>query len=449
MPRTLHLVFAALVLTLSTALLLASQPMHAVDPGLRAGADLDGGGPLPGLTAGQTAAFNAGAEEFDHHHSASEGLGPRLQLNVCSGCHLAGGLGGTSPDVNPEIAFATELGAQNTIPSFLSLHGPAREARFLRNPDGSPDGGVHNLFTITGRDDAPGCHLQQPDFAKALREHNVIFRIATSVLGDGLVEAVPDATLLEYAQTDLRTVDGRRRHDFGIHGHAARAPFGGDANRGGTGTVSRFGWKAQNESMVKFVGEAYNVELGVSNDLFPGERDEDPHCQFASVPNDTMHMDDADPLEMISDMEKLAMFMRFSALPTPAHDTAAILHGRDLFTEVGCATCHRPTLTTGTSPVAALDHQTFSAYSDFLVHDMGALGDGVSQGSAGPTEFRTAPLAGMGSRRFLLHDGRTTDLVQAIAAHGMRGSEAAAVVNRFNWLSVADQNAVLLFVRSR
>jgi CxxC motif-containing protein (DUF1111 family) len=145
--------------------------------------------------------------------------------------------------------------------------------------------------------------------------------------------------------------------------------------------------------------------------------------------------------------------MRFLAPPTPSPDTpggaASIANGRNLFSSTGCALCHTPTLTTGNSAVAALRNQSANLFSDVLVHDMGdGLADGVSQGQAGPREFRSAPLWGLGQRIFFLHDGRTSDLVQAIQAHSSSGSEANGVISNFNNLRESSKQDILNFLRS-
>jgi hypothetical protein len=120
------------------------------------------------------------------------GLGPVFNLNSCGGCHAFPTTGCSSPPTNPHIAVATLLGAKNTIPSFMTANNPVREVRFMKNPDG----GVHDLFTITGRSDAPsGCTIAQPNFAAAVAANNAIFRIPTPTYGLGLVENVPDAGL--------------------------------------------------------------------------------------------------------------------------------------------------------------------------------------------------------------------------------------------------------------
>src|SRR5205814_10252015 len=123
------------------------------------------------------------------------GIGLRLNLDTDGIIQDKSMVGGTSPSVNPQMAFATKNGATNSIPSFITANGPVREARFVRNSDGSPDGGVHNLFTIAGREDAPGCALAQPDFARQLANNNVIFRIPTPVFGAGLIEQIPDSEI--------------------------------------------------------------------------------------------------------------------------------------------------------------------------------------------------------------------------------------------------------------
>jgi CxxC motif-containing protein (DUF1111 family) len=155
-------------------------------------------------------------------------------------------------------------------------------------------------------------------------------------------------------------------------------------------------------------------------------------------------------------MEAFADFMRTLAAPVPAASTASTQHGRALFTSVGCALCHTPTLTTGPfiangdegTPSAALSNQPANLFSDLLVHHMGKLADGVTQGAAGPDEFRSAPLWGVGQRIFFLHDGRTTDLMQAIRLHASTGSEANEVVSEFMELSAQDQQDLINFLRS-
>lgn len=423
----------------------------AQDPGVRGGSP-GAGGHLPGLTADQIAFFELGEEDFEEAEGVGDGLGPRFNADGCGTCHSQPAIGGTSPAVNPQVALATAFGANNVVPSFLSLNGPVREARFVRNPDGTPDGGVHGLFVISGRvddtGDASGCRIRQEDFERQVRNGNIIFRIPTAVFGSGLMESITDATL----RANLST-NAFRKFLLGISGRLN--------TNGNDGTASRFGWKAQNQTLLLFSGEAYNVEMGITNELFQSERDEDPNCQFSAVPNDNQLFDvHAGFPALITAIENFANFQRFLDQPTPSATTpggsASINRGRALFTDVGCNECHTPSLTTSPfATVAALRSQVANLYSDIALHNMGpGLADGVAQGAAAGDEFRTAPLWGLGQRIFFLHDGRTSDLVEAIQAHRSNGnhefksSEANRVIDSFNRLRRSERQDVLNFLRS-
>jgi len=439
-----------------------------VDPGVRGGAAV-AGRPLPGLTADESAFFQDGLARFLEIEtvtgSNNNGLGPRFNSNQCFSCHSQPDAGGSSPAQNPLIAIATLNGAQNKVPWFIAPNGPVREARFKRNPDGTNDGEVHDLFVITGRSDAVGCNIAQPDFLPAGNpvtgrggSRNIIFRIPTPVFGAGLIEAIPDAAVLANMQADASL-----KKEMGISGHA-NAHLSGNANRSANdGTITRFGWKAQNKSLLLFAAEAYNVEMGISNQLFPQERDETPGCLFTATPNDTLNFTTTPAAgvnpntAVLSDIEAFADFMRMLAPPTPAPETPSTVKGRALFAQVGCVHCHTPSFTTGkmiasgssTVPSAALSNQPVNLFSDILVHHMGrGLADGITQGGAGPDEFRTAPLWGVGQRVFFLHDGRTSNLVEAVEFHRSRGSEANKVIERFNRLSTPEKQEIINFLRS-
>ena len=416
-------VFATLLAAITTAGACFAQ---AKDPGVRGGAS-GGGGPLPGLNTAQLAAFNNGRTTFQEVDDVAEGLGPRFNLDSCGGCHASPAIGGASPAVNPQLAIASRMGARNTIPPFITANGPIREVRFKQNRDGSRDGGVHALFTITGRTDAPGCAIDQPDFSNA---SNLSFRIPTPNFGLGLIEAIPDTTLRNNLQQDRA-----RKNSLGISGHMNSS--------GNDGTMTRFGWKAQNKSLLVFSGEAYNVEQGVTNVVFMTEREENRACLFNATPEDGFGIDEE------NDVPQFANFMRFLNAPSPGATTASTTNGRRFFESVGCALCHTPSLTTGRSKIDALSGKTVNLFSDLALHSMGAgLADGITQGTAGPDEFRTAPLWGLGQRIFFLHDGRTTDLVGAINEHFSQGSEASGVVRMFNALPADQQQDMLNFLRS-
>jgi CxxC motif-containing protein (DUF1111 family) len=427
----------------------AGATLGVKDPGVRSG-PAGAGGPLPGLTSAELALFQAGRTAFLEEEAVPNGLGPRFNNDSCGGCHAQPATGGTSPSVNPQVAVATKAGANNVVPAFISLNGPIREARFKFKLDGTRDGGVHALFTIAGRTDAPGCVLAQPDFKREAARKNLIFRIPTPVFGAGLIEAIPDAAIMANWQEERR-----HRVAMGIIGRPNRHGPGRANTSSNDGSITRFGWKAQNKSLLIFAGEAYNVEQGVTNELFPTERDETSTCLFNGTPEDHTNFDASTATGALSDVTKFAIFMRFLAPPEPAPETPSTARGRNAFTEVGCALCHTPSLTTGRSSSAALSAQPVRLFSDLLLHRLGpGLADDIVQGVAGPDEFRTAPLWGLGQRIFLLHDGRTTDLVEAIEAHASRRnaqfspSEANAVIARFRALGDAKQQDLLNFLRS-
>jgi CxxC motif-containing protein (DUF1111 family) len=433
----------------------AQQPSPSVgmpqvhDPGVRTGAP-GAGGPLPGLGAAEIAFFTAAANRFQEIDSVSgtisgengSGLGPRFNMNSCSGCHAQPSVGGSSPAVNPQVAVARLHGAHNTLPSFITANGPVREVRFITNPNGTADGGVHDLFVITGRTDAPGCNIQQPNFAAALAANNAIFRIPTPVFGAGLVEGVSDLGL-ENALAE----NGFLKQQLGIAGQFNHS--------GNDGSITRFGWKAQNKSMLMFAGEAYNVEQGVTNELFPNEREPDPSCQFNGTPEDATNLTNtfnsgSPASDYSSDIVNFAAFARLSAAPAPVSPPSQVAsHGQQVFSNIGCQACHALQLTTAKSAYTRQSNVTFSPLSDFAVHDMGnGLADNISQGGANGQQFRSAPLWGVGQRIFFLHDGRTTDLVQAIRQHASAGSEANAVINNFEMLAPADKQSLLVYLRS-
>ena len=322
------------------------------------------------------------------------------------------------------------MGARNTIPSFITANGPVREARFILRPDGTLDGGVHNLFSIAGRMDAPGCNLRQPDFAAQLAANNVIFRIPTPLFGLGLVENTPDSVL----KANLASTAGQRQ-GLGI---------GGTFNLSGNdGTIMKFGWKAQNKSLTMFAGEAYNVEIGITNDVMPNERNAVQGCVFNATPEDSHSQAGG------SDIDAFVDAMRLSAPATPAPSTSDIEAGRQAFEKVGCVLCHSETLTTAQSYYTGMSYVQYHPFSDFALHHMGNnLADGINQGMATGDEFRTAPLWGIGQRLFFLHDGRTSDLLDAINQHASQGSEANQVVRGFHGLSSTEQQSVLNFLRS-
>ena len=376
-----------------------TAPRGPVDPGVRGG-DPGAGGPLSGLSTLEQAFFNAAADNFTEVETVPNGLGPRFNLDSCGGCHAQPAAGGSSPPTNPQVAVATAKGARNAVPSFVTANGPVREARFVRNPDGTPDGGVHDLFVISGRSDALGCNIQQPNFAAELARGNVIFRIPTPTFGLGLVESVSDSGL-----EAALAANAQLKSSLGISGRFNHS--------GNDGTITRFGWKAQNKSLLVFSGEAYNVEMGVTNDAFPNERETNPSCQYNETPESTTPLttptasSGSPAADYAQDIVLFTGFMRLLAPPAPASSTtastatpststvasasanvasvlpsaagssttaapgtsatpaASTARGQQVFSNIGCGACHVPSLTTGKSPVAALSKVTFQPLSDF------------------------------------------------------------------------------------
>jgi mono/diheme cytochrome c family protein len=242
-----------------------------------------------------------------------------------------------------------------------------------------------------------------------------------------------------------------------------------------------------------FAGEAYNVEMGVTNEAFPNERNTTSGCATNPTPEDTTNFSDPTPSgspasDFSSDITNFAMFMRLLAAPTPATSTtpptasstsstqvaaatstsaiaaaassttssstatsaASVTLGRQVFSNIGCAACHIASQTTTASTLdPTFSNKSIQPFSDFAVHTMGTgLADNVSQGNASGTQFRTAPLWGVGQRLYFLHDGRTNNLVTAITQHASSGSEANQVIQNWNQLSRTNQQALMNFLRS-
>jgi CxxC motif-containing protein (DUF1111 family) len=342
-----------------TALFFHEMALAQVDPGVRPG-PAGAGGPLAGISADESAFFLGARDVFQEVDSVSGtietgvGLGPRFNGNSCAMCHVFPDIGGTAaPDVNPQVAVSSLDGAQNVLPQFIHSPGPIREVRFINVPGTSRrDGGVHALFVISGRTDATNrtnvfgnvvsCGIVQDNFDQENARGNAIARIPTPVFGTGLIELTADSTL---------QVDSLQSSTLGVN-----PPL---FNRSGNdGTITRFGWKAQNKSLLIFASEAYNVEQGVTNEGHPQEREEDPNCQFNALPEDTLNLQPRTPstgsnaIDFGSDVTAFAGFMRFLAAPTPDTQTSSTINGHNLFSSIGCALCHVESHTTVPQPAS-------------------------------------------------------------------------------------------------
>ncbi|HLJ28763.1 MAG TPA: di-heme oxidoredictase family protein [Candidatus Angelobacter sp.] len=449
-----------------------------------------------------------------------KGLGPSFNGESCFQCHSQPAVGGSSPGCvgtfcsnmtanpttgavtskfsasnNPQVVDATDRGGVNSIPSFINqANGPLLEVRFpkavgagpstLGNPASVPAGAVAELFVISGRSDAPAnCTIDQEDFQAQQAANNVVFRIPIPTFGDGFVENTPETSLAAAANA----AKAEAGTTFGA------ISFGVFNLSGNDQTITRFGWKAQNKSLLMFAGEASNVEMGVTNELFPTERTygNAPNCTPNQLPEDVTQSLNSTQIENItgplptspvvdeagvtsvisSNIENDSIFMRLNGAPSICNfnsgvssttglavckpvdqsvERGAALFGNSVLpapagtapATVGCVFCHWQTFTTGPSTTPTLNNATFHPFSDFGLHHMGGLADGVKQGSAGVDQFRTAPLWGLGQRLFFLHDGRANDLLTAIADHCLPvasgstspASEACTVISNFNAL---------------
>jgi len=483
-----------------------------------------------------------------------QGLGPSFNGEHCFECHSQPTVGGASGGIitigtnkftstinpfaetigtnancppsstgcfvqNPEINSASHDDATNSLPCFLEssgtcitlgdfsasnfAKGPVVETRFIKavpadaanNTDAVGAGGVAELFVFSGRSDLPpgnSCKIGQEDFQTQMDNGNISFRTPTPTFGLGLVENTPDPTLINNA-TISKTAAGS---NFGS------IEFGVFNRSGNDGTITRFGWKAQNKSLLMFAGEAANVEMGVTNELFSTEKTfggvpSNLNCiNFNTYPEDQILNTEqgvvppatGDPSQISSVIENLAVFMRLNGaasqcnwnskldpttgVPQCLAFDSNVTTGQQLFGSIvppagstspnvgiGCVLCHTDQLTTAPSLAPSLNNAPFHPFSDFALHHMGAGdADSVVQGSAGGDQFRTAPLWGAGQRFFFFHDGRFTNLPDAIQGHcpvasqtataTFPASEACAVITKFNNLSPANQLDIVKFLRS-
>src|SRR5215469_640682 len=357
------------------------------DPGVRGGT-AGAGGALAGLNTDELNFFSNARAIFQEVDSVNGtvadtdaglptpqtggGLGPSFNGNSCAQCHFFPAVGGSSPPVtNPQVTLAALDGAKNTIPPFVANGGPVREARFVNDAAGNPDDGVHDLYVITGRTDATNqpnantgtnttCTVAQTNFPNQIANNNIIFRIPTPTFGGGMVENIGELTLAADATAAAGSSEFTAAQ-FGI-------TVGRFNHSGNYGTITRFGWKAQNKSLQVFAGEAYNVEQGVTNEDFQNERTGQfqsggnndtnaaiTNCLFNGTPEDTTPFEahtttNSTASDFSSDITNFAGFMRLSNQPTPAPATASTSAGLTAFENIGCGICHVQTHTTDASP---------------------------------------------------------------------------------------------------
>jgi CxxC motif-containing protein (DUF1111 family) len=368
-------------------------------------------GPLPGLSSAQLAAFSRGDAEFSRRFSAVTGLGPIFNNVSCISCHSADGRGLL------ENALHRIGDASNGY--LEEFGGPQIQDKAL-----------------------PGAEAERIPTAFPVSR-----RLPPPVFGMGLIEATSQTEILSREDPDDRDGDGVSGRASWVYPRAyvpASEPGAGAGPR-----LGRFGRKAQVATLVEQVTEAYHQDMGITSDFQPVEN-RNPMSSRASDAADRA----PDPEIPASTVLAVVNYVRMLAPPSPGQETSQRTEGRALFTEIGCAACHTPSMHTGPNAFVPLSEAKVELYSDLLLHDMGdALADNRPDGAATGREWRTTPLWGLRVMReyldgnaFLLHDGRARSIDEAIRLHG---GEAKKSRDAFAALTDTRRRALLDFVESR
>ena len=386
----------ALVLTVALVWIVATINVSGQLP---AGA----GDPLPGITPREFEEFRLGMDDFKEIEQPSEGLGPLFNGAGCAACHNVPVIGGMTPMTEMRAGHRDADGKFHVV-GFTTLF---------------------QMFSIPDH----RCQAVMPP------EVNVIARrMPIPLFGSGLVEAIPDETLIALEDPFDRDRDG-------ISGRAAIVTDVATGQR----RVGRFGWKAQIATLLTFSGDAYTNEMGVTNDVFPLEplggisQARLRECDLVKDPEDLL-----DPRTGKRSIDNFEAFMKFLAPLPRGPITDEVRVGEQVFNTIGCASCHVPALTTGANASAALNRKTVALFSDLLLHDVGT-GDGIEQEAAQQNEIRTPSLWGLRLRRPLMHDGSAPTVSDALRQHG---GEAAAVMERYRGATEPLRRALLAFLDS-
>ena len=363
------------------------------------------GTPLAGLTPLEFSEFRLGLEDFTEVEAAEEGLGPAFNGTSCAVCHNLPAIGGGGVILELRAGYREENGTARGL-------NPAHDT-------------LIHMLSVPNH----GCQPQMPD------DVNVIARRAPIPLfGAGLVEAIPDETLLGLEDPSDRNRDG-------VSGRAAIVT---DVATG-TRRVGRFGWKSQHATLLAFAADAYRNEMGITNDLFPVE-------SAFGVSDNQMRLcdpfpdpeDRRDPRTGRRGIDNFEAFMRMLAPIPRSHVDEGTREGERVFTAIGCSACHVPMLETGVSSNPLFHRKRVELFSDLLLHDVGT-GDGIRQGAAEAAEIRTPALWGLRTRRPLLHDGSAATINDALERHA---GEAALARRGYAQLSPEDRERLLTFLRS-
>jgi CxxC motif-containing protein (DUF1111 family) len=356
------------------------------------------GSPIRGLTPRQRQAFNRGMLVFSTPFTPATGLGPLFNASSCLECHEQPSIGGHGDEVEVHVSGTFHPGS--SCPSLEAVGGPVVQQHV------TPE--LAAALGITVEPTPPGAT-------------ETGFRSAVPLFGLGLLDAVSDRTIQYLASI---------RYPDGVHGRAAVLP---------NGQVGRFGRKATVASLTEFNAGAFFNEMGVTNRLNPIEGTVAGMALPAGV--DLA----ADPEIDDSSLAAADAFVHLLAPPAGQPLTELERHGRELFHDIRCTSCHIPILPTGRSSVDALRFKLVRVYSDLLLHDMGPQEADICNGVAGPSDFRTQPLMGTQYLDVFMHDGKAASIEEAIQRHG---GEAAAARDRFSGLVKSDQAALVAFVHS-
>jgi CxxC motif-containing protein (DUF1111 family) len=392
--RSVHVGFLAMGVFAAAGFHAFAQPPPAPPPGPV---------PVAGLTPAQQLAFDEGRRAFSKNYQIADGLGPVFNDESCADCHRNGGA------------------TNRTVRRFGRVNGGVFDP--LAELGGSliQSRGIRSVTTVDGTHDFVGERLPPEATVSALRR-------SQALQGLGLVDAVEDDSWRALAQAQLEADPST----------AGKVHIVLDLSTG-RNAVGKFGWKAQVPSLAQFAADALLNEIGITNPLFRDEVCPQGDCRALDFNPAPAMNDDG------RDVEDLASFMTLLAPPPRGPITADAIAGEQLFMEIGCGSCHRPTVRTGPSPVSALNRVEFHPYSDFLLHDMGRLGDGITQGQATGVEMRTQPLWGLRNTNRLLHDAATVSIEEAIRRHD---GQARAARDRFVALDPGPLAQLLAFLRS-
>ncbi len=363
------------------------------------------GDALAGVTPDEFELFNLGLEDFLEVEAPEEGLGPAFNGTSCGSCHNVPAVGGVSPVAELR---AGKIGPDGQYTDF--------------DPD---TGSLFQLFSIPSH----GCQVVIPDDANVIAR-----RVPIPVFGGGLVDAISDET--------LRALEDPL--DLNRDGVSGRAAIVTDLATGEL-RVGRFGWKAQQATLLVFGADAYRNEMGITSDLFPAEQSFGIAPELMRLCDPIPDPEDvAEPASGRRGIDNFESFMKFLAPIARGPIDAEVRLGEQTFEAIGCAACHIPVLHTGPSANPLFDRQPVALYADLLLHDV-ATGDGIAQGAAAANEVRTPALWGLRFRRPLLHDGRAATVTDAIMAHGGEADLARA---GFAALGPDARAAVLAFLGS-